>query len=111
VRRQLPAPTLGIVFGSGTGVVFAIKVHDVLRSVDPANPVAFGGVPLLIACVAMVATVLPTWRLLSGAPMRPLRNAEHRGRWRGREGGRVGQQRPRVDRLTILVSRLSIQER
>jgi hypothetical protein len=41
----------------------------VLRSVQPANPVAFGGVPLLMVSIAVVATLVPVWRLLRREPM------------------------------------------
>ena len=55
--------------GAAFSVVLAFAIRTVLRSVDPANPVAFGAVPLLIAFVALVATLIPTWRLLREAPM------------------------------------------
>ena len=74
LRRQFIAPALGLAAGVGIGAMFGVKIHDVLRSVDPANPASLAGVPLLIAAVAAFAVLLPTWRMLSNEPMRALRD-------------------------------------
>ena len=74
LRRQFIAPAVGLAAGVGIGALFGVRIHDVLRSVDPANPVSLGGVPLLIAAVAAFAVLLPTWRMLSNEPMRALRD-------------------------------------
>jgi hypothetical protein len=72
LRRQLVAPAIGLLFGGALGAAFAVRIHDVLRSVRPDNPAAFGGVALVVASVVLVAILLPTRRLLRGAPMRAI---------------------------------------
>lgn len=76
LRRQFIAPAAGLAAGVGIGAGFGLRIHDVLRSVDPANPLSLGGVPLLIAAVATLAVLLPTWRMLRNEPMRALRKSE-----------------------------------
>ena len=76
LRRQSFAPTIGLVTGLALGAGFGIAIHNVLRTVEPANPIALGVVPLVIGAVAVVAVVLPTWRMLLNEPMRGLRSGE-----------------------------------
>ncbi len=76
LRRQSFAPAVGLATGLALGAGFGLAIHNVLRSVEPANPIALGVVPLVIGAVALMAVVLPTWRMLNSEPMQGLRTGD-----------------------------------
>jgi putative ABC transport system permease protein len=60
---------LGIVFGMVGGVVVSRLLASVLVDLSPLDPVAFGGVSVFLAAIALVACWLPARRATKVDPM------------------------------------------
>ena len=64
-------------FGLGIGLVIALGFTRVLKSllydVSPSDPLTFGAIALLLAIVAMLATLIPARRAMKVDPMIALR--------------------------------------
>ena len=60
VRQSLTIVGAGILLGTVGGLVFTRLMRSVLYGVPPTDPVTFTIVPLLLAGVALLATLLPT---------------------------------------------------
>lgn len=73
LRQGLRAPLVGMMAGIGVGLVFARLVRQMLSGIDPGDPVAFAGVPVLIVSVAALAIVIPVQRVLRQDPLASLR--------------------------------------
>jgi putative ABC transport system permease protein len=55
---------LGLTAGLAAGLGSARLLQRLLYGVDPADPVAFGGAPLVLVAVCVLAAWVPTWRAL-----------------------------------------------
>ena len=68
---SLLAIGLGIGLAGGIGVGFAMK--SALFGLSPMDPITIGGVAMLLAIVALVATAIPAWRAGRIDPISALR--------------------------------------
>jgi len=73
LRQSLRGPGVGVILGLGLAVPLAFLARSALLGVAPLDPVAVGGGTLLLLGAALVAGVLPAWRLLRSRPMEVLR--------------------------------------
>src|SRR5207248_11410450 len=56
---------IGALFGLVATIAVALGLHGVLYGVEPVDPIVLGGVALIIAAVAMLATLVPANRAAS----------------------------------------------
>jgi predicted permease len=74
LRQGAVAPGIGIVAGLALGVGFGQFASSVLSGVNPTDPLAIAGVPLVVGAVAGVAVLIPASRMLRGDPAAALRH-------------------------------------
>ena len=73
LRQSLVPVAVGLIGGIAAGVVTGRLMTSVLFGVNPADPLAIGGVIVVLGGVAMVAAYLPARRATAVDPMRALR--------------------------------------
>lgn len=73
LRQGSRAPVIGVAVGLILGWVFSRVTSSVLAGISSTDPVAFGLMPALIVTVAVVATMIPVWRLLRADPLASIR--------------------------------------
>lgn len=73
LRRGAVAPAAGIAFGLGAGFVFSRLASQVVPGVTPGDPFAFSVVPACVVGVALLALLVPAWRVLKRDPLMALR--------------------------------------
>jgi putative ABC transport system permease protein len=64
----------GILIGMAVGLVLTRLLGNLLFSVSPHDPVAFGSALMTMTVVAVAACLLPAWRAARVDPMQALRN-------------------------------------
>lgn len=74
VKQGFIVVTIGIALGLPLALVLGRMMAATLFGVSTTDPVVFGGVPLVLAVVAFVATYLPALRATRRDPMRALRS-------------------------------------
>jgi predicted lysophospholipase L1 biosynthesis ABC-type transport system permease subunit len=74
LRQGAIAPAIGITAGLALGIGFAQFASGVLSGVNPSDPLALWGVPLVVGAVAGIAVLIPALRLLHGDPAAALRH-------------------------------------
>jgi ABC-type antimicrobial peptide transport system permease subunit len=76
VVRQLGTITaIGIGAGVAGALVLTRWISSMLFGIDPADPVVYAGVSVLLAVVALLAAALPSGRASRIDPMRALRDS------------------------------------
>ena len=65
---------MGIALGIAGGVALSGLLRSMLYGVSARDPLTFGGVALLLAVVAIVASLVPAWRAARTSPMVALRS-------------------------------------
>jgi putative ABC transport system permease protein len=74
ILRQGSIPVvIGVVVGLAGGFAVGRAMRELLFNVEPADPVTFIGMPVLLAGVALVACVVPARRALAVDPASALR--------------------------------------
>jgi len=74
VTNALRITAVGIVAGTALAVVATRLISKLLFGVQPTDPASFGGVILLMAVIAVVASVIPARRAARLDPMAALRD-------------------------------------
>jgi predicted lysophospholipase L1 biosynthesis ABC-type transport system permease subunit len=73
VRRSLLLTMVGSVIGLGIAAGVAQLLTGLLYGISPTDPISFAGSALLLATVALIASVLPARRAASVNPVEALR--------------------------------------
>jgi len=73
-RQSLPVAMIGIACGLGAAAALAKLMRGMLFEVDPADPVTFASVALLVLIVATLAALVPARRAMRVDPMIALRH-------------------------------------
>lgn len=73
-RRALPLIAAGLIFGLAGAFALTRWIASQLWGIAPTDPTTFAAVSLLLACVAVVACLVPTRRALAVDPTIALRN-------------------------------------
>lgn len=73
VRGGMGLATIGVVVGLGIAVACALAVRSALFGISPVDPIAVGGVGAVLLLAALLASLVPSLRLLSVQPMNVLR--------------------------------------
>jgi putative ABC transport system permease protein len=74
VGQGLRLVGLGLAFGLGAAFLATRAMRAMLFAVEPADPVTFGGVALLLLATAMAAVWVPAWRVSRTSPAATLRD-------------------------------------
>jgi len=74
VKQSLIVVTIGILLGLPLAFALGSILATTLFNVSVTDPLTFGGVPLVLAVVAFVASYLPALRATRSDPMRELRS-------------------------------------
>ena len=73
VRQGLKAVTWGIVLGLPLALIVGQLLESTLFQVSATDPLAYGGVPVALTLIALVASYVPAARATRNDPMRELR--------------------------------------
>ena len=73
LRRTLILAAAGIVIGTAGALVSTQVLTKLLFGVKPTDPVTFASVAVLLACVAMMAGLIPAHRASKVDPVEALR--------------------------------------
>ena len=74
VKQSLIVVTIGILLGLPLAFGLGSILATTLFNVSVTDPLTFGGVPLVLAVVAFVASYVPVLRATRSDPMRELRS-------------------------------------
>lgn len=69
VRESMALAAIGVIIGAGGGLIVGRFVSAMLFEVAPTDPVTFVGAPIVLAIVALAASVLPARRAARLSPM------------------------------------------
>ena len=73
LRKGMGRVAIGIAFGIGGSVAASQLLRKFLFGLNPADPVAWIGVPLMLAGVVLAASWWPAWRASQVNPVGALR--------------------------------------
>jgi putative ABC transport system permease protein len=73
-RQSLPVALIAIAGGLGAAAGLARLIRGMLYQIDPADPLTFAGVALLVLIVATLAALIPARRAMRVDPMIALRH-------------------------------------
>jgi len=73
LKEGLRLSAIGIAVGIAGGACISRLLESVLIDLNPLDPLAFGGVSIFLALVALLATYLPARRAMKVDPMTALR--------------------------------------
>jgi ABC-type antimicrobial peptide transport system permease subunit len=73
LRSAVMLSAVGAVLGIGGSLALTRVLRDMLFQVDPADPVALGGVTLMLLAVALCASLIPAHRATRVDPMTAIR--------------------------------------
>jgi ABC-type antimicrobial peptide transport system permease subunit len=74
LRQGLKLISLGVAMGLLGGAALSRLLAAVLIDLSPVDPLAFGGVAVLLTLVALMACWIPAWRATKVDPIVALRN-------------------------------------
>ena len=75
VRQVGTIATIGIGVGVAGALVLTRWISSMLFGIDPADPVVYAGVAILLALVALLAAAIPSGRASRIDPLRALRES------------------------------------
>jgi ABC-type antimicrobial peptide transport system permease subunit len=74
IRQSLTLVLTGIIIGLAASLALTRIISNLLFNISPTDPIAFGGIALLLAAVGLTASYLPALRASRVDPMMVLRH-------------------------------------
>jgi putative ABC transport system permease protein len=73
LRRALMLMAIGVAFGTAGALALARVIAGLLYQIRPTDGLTFAGAALLLALLAVIASLVPAWRATRVDPLIALR--------------------------------------